>query len=382
MKHKFYSIGLIVFSMIHLQTIAQSSFQGLNYQAVARNASGGVLASQSIKVRFSILTGSATGIVRYSEIHTTTTTAQGLFTLVVGKGSPQAGTFASIDWSTANHYLQTEIDVSGGNNFVSIGTTPLYSVPFALYAANNMVGPQGQQGPTGPQGLQGIQGIQGPVGLMGATGLQGPTGAIGAVGPQGPAGNTWNINSTVFNPNGTLSINTTNIPGTITSTNSIWLANGNQNTNPANDFIGTTDAQPFLIKTNGTGSINERMRFYNSPQISINRTTTNSGRLLSVYGSGYPGALNSIAGQTDFPISGYSTGTFAGIYGENNSNGQGVLGVNTGTGSGINGSNTGNGIGVSGSSINGSAMSATSASLSSPHYSALIQIRATMAPLS
>lgn len=394
MNIKSFLYCMLLFLLLNnLSAIAQTSFGGINYQAVARNASGGVVASQPIKVRFSILTGSATGVLRYSEIHSTTTTAQGLFTLVVGKGTVQTGTFAGIDWSTANHFLQTEIDVAGGNNFVSIGATSLYSVPFALYAANNMVGPQGPQGPTGVQGPQGIQGVQGatgltgatgpqgatgatggtgpqgpqgPIGLTGATGPQGATGATGATGLQGPPGNTWNINNTLFNPNGTLTINSSNTPATITSSNATWLANGNQSTNPANNFIGTTDAQPFLIKTNGAGVNNERMRFYNTPQVSINSTTVNNGRLFSVYGTGYPGALNSVNGQTDYPISGFSTAGFAGIYGENNGLGQGVLGISTVDGIGVSGLNNGNGTGVMASSANGIGLNAATTSLLSP----------------
>jgi hypothetical protein len=283
-KNLYFFLTLFFLFLTYLSTTAQTSFQGMNYQAVARNASGGVVASEAIKVRFNILTGSATGIVRYSEVQTTTTTAQGLFTLVIGKGVPQTGTFASIDWSTANHYLQTEIDVTGGNNFVSIGTTPLYSVPFALYAANNMVGPPGPQGATG---------------------------AIGPTGPQGAAGNTWSINSTVFNSNGTLTVNT-NIPSTITSTNSTWLARGNQGTSPASDFIGTTDAQPLVIKTGGTAAINERIRFSNNPGIVINGVTSLPGRLFTVYGTGHPSAITIISRSVG------QTGNNAAIYGENN----------------------------------------------------------------
>src|SRR5258705_13421826 len=99
MRNKTYFFSFVFFVLAgYLQTAAQS-LQGLNYQAVARNVSGGVVASQSIKVRFSILTGSATGTLRYSEIQAATTTAQGLFTLVIGKGTAQTGTFAAIDWS-------------------------------------------------------------------------------------------------------------------------------------------------------------------------------------------------------------------------------------------------------------------------------------------
>src|ERR1051325_8801990 len=109
MKKKIYCLFFLLFLLINNSaSIAQGSLQGINYQAVARNLNGSIVASQPIKVRFSILTGSATGVLRYSEVHSITTTAQGLFTLVVGKGTAQTGAFTSIDWSIANHYLQTE----------------------------------------------------------------------------------------------------------------------------------------------------------------------------------------------------------------------------------------------------------------------------------
>lgn len=334
---------LFFYTAIYLPAMAQTGLQGINYQAVARNASGIVVSSQPVKVRFSILKGSATGAVQYTEVHSVTTTAQGLFTLVIGKGAAQTGTFAAINWSTADQFLQIEIDVTGGNNFISIGTTPFYSVPFALHAANNMVGPQGPigntgaQGTQGPQGIQGITGATGPQGPVGATGPQGPigntgaqgvtgatgaqgpigqigaqgaigntgpqgaTGATGAQGPAGPTGpegpqglpgvSTWQINNSTFNPDGTLLLTTNAVPATITSSNAAWLAKGNTGTNPASDFIGTADAQPFIIKTGGSAPNNERMRFTNNATM-VNGTSMRPSRLFTVYGSG-PEAINS-----------------------------------------------------------------------------------------
>jgi len=142
-------------------------------------------------VRFSIRTGSATGPVQYAEVHTTVTTAQGLFTLVIGKGTPQTATFAGIDWRTANHFLQTEIDPAGGNNFISIGTTPFTVYPLhymppiirqvrrdlkawldrkAYKVYKEPFGPIGATGPQGPIGNTGAQGAQGPAGASGASG--------------------------------------------------------------------------------------------------------------------------------------------------------------------------------------------------------------------
>ncbi|MDW8303105.1 MAG: hypothetical protein RML38_11640, partial [Bacteroidia bacterium] len=39
-----------------------------------------------------------------------------------------------------------------------------------------------------------------------------------------------------------------------------WYTIGNAGTTAGTNFIGTTDAQAFVIKTNGSGAANERMR--------------------------------------------------------------------------------------------------------------------------
>ena len=41
--------------------------QGFNYQAVARNATGGLINNQNITVRFSIISGSPGGTVQWQE---------------------------------------------------------------------------------------------------------------------------------------------------------------------------------------------------------------------------------------------------------------------------------------------------------------------------
>jgi outer membrane protein OmpA-like peptidoglycan-associated protein len=121
----------------------QTGLQGINYQAVARNASGTAIALQAIQVKFSILSGSPTGTPLYVEKYNTTTTAQGLFTLVIGGGTPETGSFNSIPWSSGNQYLKVEIDTKGDNSYIQIGVMPFMSVPYALYAANGGSGGSG-----------------------------------------------------------------------------------------------------------------------------------------------------------------------------------------------------------------------------------------------
>lgn len=166
--------------------------QQVNYQAVARNAAGAVLVNQSVSVRFTIHDLNATGSTVYQETHSGLTTNQfGLFTTAIGTGT-QVGSnaFSSITWGSGPKYLQVEIDPAGGSAYVSIGTTQLNAVPYALYAANSPAGSPGATGPTGPSGNNGNPGATGPTGA-GVTGPTGPTGATGSgAGPTGPTGPT------------------------------------------------------------------------------------------------------------------------------------------------------------------------------------------------
>ena len=187
MKHLLLFIFIVLVSVLSAQTPQQ-----INYQAVARNASGVVLANQSISVRFSIRDASATGTVVYEETHTGLLTNQfGLFTCAIGAGAVvSANSFSSIPWGTNTKWLQVEIDPAGGSNYINLATTQLNAVPYALFAANSQAGATGPVGPTGPSGNDGNNGVTGPTGPAGVTGATGATGISGATGPTGSVGPT------------------------------------------------------------------------------------------------------------------------------------------------------------------------------------------------
>ncbi len=113
---------------------SQTAPQGFNYQAVARDNAGNLYANQNIRLRLSI---QQNGNNQYIETHNATTNAFGLFSLVVGQGSPTFGTFQNMAWNTGSKAILTEIDPLGNGNFVNVGTTILQSVPYALYAQNS-----------------------------------------------------------------------------------------------------------------------------------------------------------------------------------------------------------------------------------------------------
>ena len=106
----------------------------MNYQAVARSASGGVFANQLMGIRITIENGSS-GPILYQERQTPTTNQFGLFTLQIGSGSALSGVYNNIDWSTGNQWLLVDMDTSGGTSYSTMGESQLMSVPFANYAA-------------------------------------------------------------------------------------------------------------------------------------------------------------------------------------------------------------------------------------------------------
>jgi hypothetical protein len=129
------SIFLLTLSLFLCQfALAQTG--GINFQGLARNASGEVLINQKITLRFSVLLSSETGATEYQESKEATTNAQGMFSLVIGEGSilNKTGNFSDINWKVSPKFLKVEMDPSAGSNFTLMGTSKLQAVPFAYYA--------------------------------------------------------------------------------------------------------------------------------------------------------------------------------------------------------------------------------------------------------
>ena len=129
--------------MIKTNSYAQT---GLNFQGVARSSNNVIIASQQISLRLSILQGTATGSVEYSETRKVTTNAQGLFAVVIGDADATntMGSFTTINWKNTPKFLKIEMDANAGNNYTTIGTTQFQYVAYAQFAssvdAENIVG--------------------------------------------------------------------------------------------------------------------------------------------------------------------------------------------------------------------------------------------------
>jgi hypothetical protein len=134
MKKTFLTLLSVLFCAI---TFAQSVPQGINYQAVARDANGDVLMNQALTIQFSVISDITTipPTISWQETHSVSTNDYGLYTAIIGGGTTTNGgssaTFDVIDWGASNHLLKVEVDF--GSGYLDMGTTAFMSVPYALY---------------------------------------------------------------------------------------------------------------------------------------------------------------------------------------------------------------------------------------------------------
>ena len=213
--------------------------QGITFQAVARDPSGNAARLRQVYVIDRVIAGSANGSVAWEESHTVTTNGEGVFTIIVGRGTRVSGTaaaFNNIRWDLTTYFFNVRVAVApslpaptwtAAANYVDMGTTQFWSVPYAMVSGSSgnasflagtiapiatigkdtdfylntatyeLYGPKtngawgtaksiiGSVGPQGVQGIQGVQGVAGPVGPQGLQGVQGVAGPQGAAGVNG-----------------------------------------------------------------------------------------------------------------------------------------------------------------------------------------------------
>lgn len=127
----------LLFCVMQISWLFSQSPNLINYQAIARDASGTIIASSNIGLKFKIIQGSPTGTVSYEETNTITSSASGIFTVAIGGGTPVSGSMSTVDWANGPFYIEVSIDPAGGTSYSVVGVSQLLSVPYALYAAKS-----------------------------------------------------------------------------------------------------------------------------------------------------------------------------------------------------------------------------------------------------
>ena len=170
-------------------TAQSSSAQGMNYQAVARDASGQIITNLPISLKVALVSKNGNQTVHYTETHQVQTDNSGLFKIIIGEGKDASGKLSEVPWAKDQVWLDIAADTKGGQNYALVSSAKLLSVPYAFHAG------------TASQLVDDATAIDLPV----------------------------EKNQSIY-----------------------WTTGGNTNTRPATQFIGTRDNQDVVLKTNNT----------------------------------------------------------------------------------------------------------------------------------
>ena len=143
MKVRIASIVVLLFYFC-MSSSAQSP-QGIVFQAVAKDPLGNPAIKRLVNVKDFLLSGSSKGEIIFGETHQVLTNKEGVFTIILGKGTNTKGLFNQVNWKEGNIYLNVKISLlptipSAGFdselNYQDMGTTQFWSVPYALSAGS------------------------------------------------------------------------------------------------------------------------------------------------------------------------------------------------------------------------------------------------------
>ena len=123
---------------VSLNSFAQNSGLGFNYQAVVRNADGVLLANSDVTLRISLYPGQQAATPTWVETHKVHTDYSGCFGITVGKGTRESSSVAANykDIKFAAVYYWMKIEILEGNNYREVSFAHLPSSPYSEAAFN------------------------------------------------------------------------------------------------------------------------------------------------------------------------------------------------------------------------------------------------------
>ena len=142
-----FSIFFVLSTLISNKIFAQTTANGIFFQAVARDNFSNPAKDRKIYIESSIIQYTATGTKVLIEQHEATTDETGVFNISLGNGKRSGGSAANltnIDWAMGPYYLSLKIAITPRapipnwdytKEWIDLGTTPFGTVPYALYAS-------------------------------------------------------------------------------------------------------------------------------------------------------------------------------------------------------------------------------------------------------
>jgi len=141
------SFLIILLISISFQMKAQVAPSGINFQAVARDANNNAASGRTIYAQVNVLEGSNSGTNMYAETFKVISTNEGVFTIIIGQGTRVSGAanLKDLDFMNKTYYANIKIAIEPSlpdpswkpdNNYLDVGTTQFWSVPYAFSALN------------------------------------------------------------------------------------------------------------------------------------------------------------------------------------------------------------------------------------------------------
>ncbi|MFZ4726958.1 MAG: hypothetical protein ACOYMD_16100 [Paludibacter sp.] len=124
------AIIICVVSFLLIHEVSAQQAQKISYQALVRNSANDLVTNQQVGMKISILQGSPTGNVVYTETIAPSTNGNGVVSIEIGGGVG----FSSLSWANSPYFIKTEIDTNGGTNYSITGTSQLLNVPYAFHS--------------------------------------------------------------------------------------------------------------------------------------------------------------------------------------------------------------------------------------------------------
>ena len=131
----FTALNFFVLLGLMAQNEGGSKVAGFNFQALARNTSGKLMPVQALDIRVSLTQREGQAVkTLYAENHRAITDDLGLFSLSIGNGTPLAGTFTEVPWSSGAVWMDLEVRSAGEKAYALVQSTQLKAVPYAYHS--------------------------------------------------------------------------------------------------------------------------------------------------------------------------------------------------------------------------------------------------------
>ncbi len=127
---------LFVMLLLSATSLLAQIPNAINFQAIARDANGDVMANTTIMIQLTVLDGGAEGTQVYKEVRSQITNGYGSFSFQIGVNPYMSvGDFSAIDWANGEKYMKVDYDPTASLNFdLTLGTIAFATVPYAFAA--------------------------------------------------------------------------------------------------------------------------------------------------------------------------------------------------------------------------------------------------------